>query len=202
MHDAVERFADQMVDYIPETMKRDAMLVDLQTAIRQIHFPDSKLEAAQARKRLAFDEFLMIQLGMLQRRRAWQESQQGMALPADPAFLEGFYKSLPFGLTGAQQRVTDAILGDMSSSVPMTRLLQGDVGSGKTVVAAAALIVAVQNGAQGAIMAPTEILAEQHYKNITEHGGVPWGGCAEDSFVEGEHDRQREEEDLRRDHGR
>ena len=142
----------------------------------------------------------MIQLGMLQRRRAWQESQQGLALPADPAFLEGFYKSLPFGLTGAQQRVTDAILGDMSSSVPMTRLLQGDVGSGKTVVAAAALIVAVQNGAQGAIMAPTEILAEQHHKNIS--GMVEYLGedAPTDSFVEGEHYCQREEEDLRRDH--
>jgi ATP-dependent DNA helicase RecG len=167
MHDAVDRFADQMTDYLPPAMKRDALLVDLQTALRQIHFPDSRLEAAQARKRLAFDEVLMIQLGMLQRRRAWQESQQGLALPADPAFLEGFYKSLPFGLTGAQQRVTDDILRDMSSSVPMTRLLQGDVGSGKTVVAAVALMSTWQNGAQGAIMAPTEILAEQHYKNIS-----------------------------------
>jgi ATP-dependent DNA helicase RecG len=167
MHDAVERFANQMVDYIPETMKRDALLVDLQTAIRQIHFPDSRLEAAQARKRLAFDEFLMIQLGMLQRRRAWQESEQGLALPGDPEALERFYASLPFGLTGAQQRVTNDILRDMSSSVPMTRLLQGDVGSGKTVVAAIALMATVQNGAQGAIMVPTEILAEQHYKSIS-----------------------------------
>ena len=80
MHDAVERFADQMVDYLPETMKRDAQLVDLQTAIRQIHFPDSKLDAARATKRLAFDEFLMIQLGMLQRKRAWQDTQQGLAI--------------------------------------------------------------------------------------------------------------------------
>src|SRR5207248_8375444 len=81
--------------------------------------------------------------------------------------LEGFFSSLPFELTGAQHRVIKEILGDMSSSVPMTRLLQGDVGSGKTVVAAAALLVAVANGAQGVLMAPTEILAEQHFKNLT-----------------------------------
>src|SRR5205814_1094712 len=92
---------------------------------------------------------------------------QGMAMPADPQLLVDFYKSLPFDLTDAQKRVITEILGDMSSSVPMTRLLQGDVGSGKTVVAAAALVVAAQNGAQGVIMAPTEILAEQHYKSLS-----------------------------------
>ena len=167
MHDAVDRFADQLQDYLPEAMKRDAGLVDLQTAVRQIHFPDSRMDAARATKRLAFDEFLMIQLGMLQRRREWQESQKGMAMPSDSAKLDDFLRSLPFELTGAQRRVVSEILKDIASTVPMTRLLQGDVGSGKTVVAAAALLVAVQNGAQGAIMAPTEILAEQHYKNIT-----------------------------------
>lgn len=167
MHDAVERFADQLPEYLPESMKRDAALVDLATAVKQIHFPDSKVEAARATKRLAFDEFLMIQLGMLQRRRAWQEEQKGMAMPADPILLDNFMRSLPFDLTGAQRRVINEILGDMSSTVPATRLLQGDVGSGKTVVAAIALLVAVQNGAQGVIMAPTEILAEQHFKNIS-----------------------------------
>jgi ATP-dependent DNA helicase RecG len=167
MHDAVDRFADQLQDYLPEAMKRDAGLVDLETAVRQIHFPDSRMDAARATKRLAFDEFLMIQLGMLQRRREWQESQKGMAMPTEHAFLDVFLRSLPFELTGAQRRVVDEILKDIASTVPMTRLLQGDVGSGKTVVAAIALLIAVQNGAQGAIMAPTEILAEQHYKNIT-----------------------------------
>ena len=91
MHDAVDRFADQMPDYLPELMKRDAQLIDLPTAIRQIHFPESKLTAAQATKRLAFDEFLLIQLGMLQRKQAWQETQQGVAMPADPDVLARFY---------------------------------------------------------------------------------------------------------------
>ncbi len=167
MHDAVERFADQLADYMPETVKRDAQLCDLQTAIRQIHFPESKPDAAHATKRLAFDEFLMIQLGMLQRKRAWQESQQGLALHAAPETLDRFYQSLPFELTNAQRRVIGEITSDISGTVPMTRLLQGDVGSGKTAVAAAALYLARQNGAQGVLMAPTEILAEQHYKSLS-----------------------------------
>ncbi len=167
MHDAVERFADQMAEYLPEWVRRDAQLVGLTTAIRQIHFPDSRLDAARAAKRLAFDEFLLIQLGMLQRRRAWQEARQALPMAGERDVLDAFISSLPFELTGAQKRVIGEILADMARPVPMTRLLQGDVGSGKTVVAAAALLVAVANGAQGAIMAPTEILAEQHYKNIT-----------------------------------
>jgi ATP-dependent DNA helicase RecG len=167
MHDAVERFADQMVEYLPEWVRRDARLVDLTTAIRQIHFPDSRADAARAAKRLAFDEFLLIQLGMLQRRRAWQEARQALPMIEGQGALDEFTSSLPFELTGAQKRVIEEILADIARPVPMTRLLQGDVGSGKTVVAAAALLVAVANGAQGAIMAPTEILAEQHYKNIT-----------------------------------
>jgi ATP-dependent DNA helicase RecG len=168
MHDAVERFAHLLTDYLPEQMKRDAQLVDLETAVRQIHFPDSRMDAARATKRLAFDEFLMIQLGMLQRKRAWQESQQGLAMPAKQEIVDSFYSSLPFALTAAQQRVISEILRDISSTVPMTRLLQGDVGSGKTVVAATALLAAVANGAQGVLMAPTEILAEQHYKSLTQ----------------------------------
>ena len=166
MHDAVERFADQMEDYLPEMVKRDAAVIDIQSALKQIHFPDSRQDAAQARKRLAFDEFLMIQLGMLQRKQAWQQSQQGLAMEVDESALESFYASLPFDLTGAQRRVIGDILADISQSIPMTRLLQGDVGSGKTVVAAAALVVAVANGAQGVLMAPTEILAEQHFKSL------------------------------------
>lgn len=168
MYDAVDRFADGMAEYLPETMKRDAQLINLAEAIRQIHFPESRLSAAQATKRLAFDEFLMIQLGMLQRKRAWQQTQQSMAMRAEPGVVERFYASLPFPLTGAQQRVVGEILEDTATSVPMTRLLQGDVGSGKTVVAATALLVAVANGAQGVIMAPTEILAEQHYKSLSK----------------------------------
>jgi ATP-dependent DNA helicase RecG len=167
MYDAVDRFADQMEDYLPELVKRDASVIDIQSALKQIHFPDSRQDAALARKRLAFDEFLMIQLGMLQRKQAWQQSQQGLPMKAEEEVLDSFYSALPFALTGAQRRVIGEILGDMAHTVPMTRLLQGDVGSGKTVVAAAALVVAVANGAQGVLMAPTEILAEQHFKSLT-----------------------------------
>ena len=168
MHDAVDRFAEQMPDYMPAWIKRDAQIVDLTTALKQIHFPESKLDAARATKRLAFDEFLMIQLGMLQRKREWQQSKQSMPLAVDTGTLDRFYKTLAFELTGAQDRVVGEILADMQGAVPMTRLLQGDVGSGKTVVAAAALLVAVENGAQGVLMAPTEILAEQHYKSLSK----------------------------------
>src|SRR5207249_1305464 len=102
-----------------------------------------------------------------------QSLQQGMAMRADPEQLTGFFGSLPFELTGAQKRVVDEILRDVSGTVPMTRLLQGDVGSGKTVVAAAALVVATSNGAQGVLMAPTEILAEQHFKSLSKMlGGI------------------------------
>ncbi|MEO6457239.1 MAG: ATP-dependent DNA helicase RecG [Chloroflexia bacterium] len=167
MHDAVDRFAEQMPDYMPAWIKRDAQIVDLTTALKQIHFPESKLDAAQATKRLAFDEFLMIQLGMLQRKREWQQSKQSMPLAAPAGMIDRFYKTLAFKLTSAQERVVGEILADMQGAVPMTRLLQGDVGSGKTVVAAAALLVAVENGAQGVLMAPTEILAEQHFKSLT-----------------------------------
>lgn len=168
MHDAVDRFAEQMPDYMPAWIKRDAQIVDLTMALKQIHFPESKLDAARATKRLAFDEFLMIQLGMLQRKREWQHSKQSMPLVAPAGMVDRFYKTLAFKLTGAQERVVGEILADMQGAVPMTRLLQGDVGSGKTVVAAAALLVAVENGAQGVLMAPTEILVEQHFKSLSK----------------------------------
>lgn len=197
MYDAVDRFAHQMSDYLPDLMKRDAQLIDLTTAIKQIHFPESKLDAAHATKRLAFDEFLLIQLGMLQRKRAWQETQQGAALPADQRILDRFYSTLPFELTNAQQRVIGEILHDMASTVPMTRLLQGDVGSGKTVVAATALTVAVENGCQGVLMAPTEILAEQHYKSLTKMLGIDEGSGAGDQGSEPAHKRSTQDSTRR-----
>lgn len=179
MHDAVERFADELPDYLPETIKRDAAVIDLPTAVKQIHFPDTKIDAARATKRLAFDEFLLIQLGMLQRRQAWQQSHLSLPMVAEAEKLQEFYSSLPFALTVAQQRVIGEILSDISSNVPMTRLLQGDVGSGKTIVAATALLVAANNGAQGVLMAPTEILAEQHYKSLTKIFGDQGSGTGE-----------------------
>ncbi|MBC7223778.1 MAG: ATP-dependent DNA helicase RecG, partial [Anaerolineae bacterium] len=128
--------------------------------------PDNWEILEEARKRLAFDEFLIMQLRMLLLKRAWQV-QPGQALPVRPEWIEGFAAALPFQLTGAQRRALEEICRDISQPRPMSRLLQGDVGSGKTVVAAGAMLFAVANGAQAAVMAPTEILAEQHYRNLS-----------------------------------
>jgi ATP-dependent DNA helicase RecG len=122
----------------------------------------------KARRRLAFDELLLIQLGMLNHKRDWQEGQPGNSLKAKPEFLEALLRSLPYDLTPPQQRVLAEIIDDLGKPRPMSRLLQGDVGSGKTVVAAAALLVAVSSGSQGVLMAPTEILAEQHFKTLSQ----------------------------------
>jgi ATP-dependent DNA helicase RecG len=167
MKRVLEHWAPQLVDYLPEPILEREHLMDLPAAIKQIHFPDSHRERDEARRRLSFDEFFFIQLGMLHHRLTWQ-SQESAPLATDQDLLSKFLESLPFELTEAQKRSLDMILEDLSQRVPMSRLLQGDVGSGKTVVAAAAMLMAVAAGKQAALMAPTEILAEQHYRTITE----------------------------------
>jgi ATP-dependent DNA helicase RecG len=139
----------------------------LEAAICQIHFPDDQQSLEQARCRLSFDEFFLIQMGVLHQRHAWR-TEPGRAVAVDGGLLESFVYSLPFELTKAQQRVLREIVNDLRSDKPMNRLLQGDVGSGKTVVAVAAMLLTVVSGFQAVIMAPTEILAEQHYKNVTQ----------------------------------
>ncbi|MGB9724543.1 MAG: ATP-dependent DNA helicase RecG [Chloroflexia bacterium] len=161
----VEQWADRVPDPLPPEVRLRADLWELGRALRQIHFPDDWDSLRQARRRLAFDEFLYIQLGVLQRKREWQASP-GHPLPLDRDLLERFLARLPFALTGAQERALREILADLERDVPMSRLLQGDVGSGKTVVATAAALQAVANGRQVALMAPTEILAEQHERTI------------------------------------
>ena len=153
-------------DPLPPPMRERLGLMGVRDAISQMHFPDTAQQYANARSRLAFDELLAMQLAVLSRRMRWREVN-GIPLAADPAGLSTFVESLPFRLTGAQSRALEEILGDLRDSRPMSRLLQGDVGSGKTVVAAVALLAAVVNGYQGALMAPTEILAEQHYLSVT-----------------------------------
>jgi len=162
----VDRWASQLVDILPAGVRQRAGLADLPWAVAQMHFPDSQDALERARKRLAFDEFLLIQLGMLARRREWQEGEAAPVLPDDRRVAETFFTSLPFPLTAAQRRAVHEILSDMARPVAMSRLLQGEVGSGKTVVAATAMLVAVANGYQAALMAPTEILAEQHFKTL------------------------------------
>jgi ATP-dependent DNA helicase RecG len=167
MKRVVDHWAPRLADHLPEGIRERAGLMALPDAIRQIHFPDSQQTAETARNRLSFDEFLFIQLGMLHQRQKWQ-NQTGIPIPRNQGLLDTFLGSLPYELTNAQQRGIDQILEDMARPQPMGRLLQGDVGSGKTVVATAAMLMAAAVGKQSALMAPTEILAEQHYKTISE----------------------------------
>jgi ATP-dependent DNA helicase RecG len=162
----VDYWTKRLPDHLPASMRQGADLMDLETAICQIHFPDTQQILEQARRRLSFDEFFLIQMGVLRQRRAWQ-AQPGRAIAVNEGLLESFVRSLPFELTKAQQRVLREIVNDVRSAKPMNRLLQGDVGSGKTVVAVAAILLAVDSGFQAVIMAPTEILAEQHYRNVS-----------------------------------
>ena len=155
-------------------------------AIAQYHYPDSDADKAAARHRLAFDELLMLQMMVLSRKREWQEEESGIAIDADRRRIHGFLDSLPFSLTPAQSRALDEVLADMRHDRPMNRLLQGDVGSGKTVVAAAALLMAVLDGYQAALMAPTEILAEQHFLTLsTLMSASPGGSTVAEGSVPG-----------------
>lgn len=157
---------DQIVEFMPNTVLERQGLIDLRTAISKIHFPDSDLELNSARRRLAFDELILIQLSVLKRRKDWQTGSRGIPLVSNSNSTTKFIDSLPFELTGAQRRVISELTKDLSQKKPMIRLLQGDVGSGKTVVAAVALLKAVDSGFQGALMAPTELLAEQHFLTL------------------------------------
>ncbi len=154
-----------LADPLPNALRKQYKLVGLNQAIAHIHFPSNPANLEAARHRLVFDEFFYLQLSLLQRRQARRQIQRD-ALLAQGILLEQFYKILPFQLTQAQQRVTSEILDDMSRNTPMNRLILGDVGSGKTVVAIAAILAAIQSGYQAALMAPTEVLAEQHFCKI------------------------------------
>jgi len=162
----VDLWADRVPDFLPSDIKGRCQLIALPQAIAQAHYPDNIDLKDKARVRLAFDELFLLQLGVLSKKRDWQESQPGTTIQIDQKILDSFLQSLPFKLTVAQQKVLNEILGDMQKNVAMSRLLQGEVGSGKTVVATAALLTAVADGYQTALMAPTEILAEQHFATI------------------------------------
>lgn len=161
----VHFWADKVADPLPPAVRERAHLVPLRTALREIHFPASLQNMTEARRRLAFEELLYIQLGVLRQRRKWR-MEPGKALPVPPGWTERYSAALPYTLTGAQQRAIREILQDLRDPAPMNRLLQGDVGAGKTVVATAALLAAMLNGSQAALLAPTEILAEQHYRTM------------------------------------
>jgi ATP-dependent DNA helicase RecG len=162
----LDRWLPELPDFLPEDVKVSAGLLPLHEAIRQAHYPDNELSKDQARKRLAFDELFLIQLGVLAKKRDWQEESLGNAFNAGSGCLEPFFNSLPYKLTSAQIRALAEIQTDLCKPRPMSRLLQGEVGSGKTVVATAAMLLSAANGYQAALMAPTEILAEQHFNTI------------------------------------
>jgi len=144
----------------------DLDLVDRATALRHIHRPPTTADARAAARRLTFDEFLRMQVGLVARKRALERERRGVEHVVAGPLVDAFHAALPFPLTGGQERAIDEIGRDLASPAPMHRLLQGEVGSGKTVVALTALLVAVQGGHQGAFMAPTEVLAEQHHITV------------------------------------
>jgi len=168
MKEIVDQWAWQTEDFLPAELKERCNLLELPRAISQAHYPEDEAMKVQARVRLAFDELFLLQLGVLSKKRDWQECQPGSPFSAKIPVLDAFLKSLPFELTAAQHRVLQELLADLEKPRPMSRLLQGEVGSGKTVVATATLLMAAANGYQGAFMAPTEILAEQHFATICE----------------------------------
>ena len=158
--------ARSIADPLPEPMRERHGMMTRSAAMSAIHRPESIDDVEPARRRLAFDELLRVQAVLVQRKVAIENEAGGVAHPSDSELVRRFHASLPYDLTAAQARVIDEIHHDMASVVPMHRLLQGDVGAGKTLVAVSALLVAVDGGYQGALMAPTEVLAEQHGRAI------------------------------------
>ncbi|MBI4276938.1 MAG: ATP-dependent DNA helicase RecG [Armatimonadetes bacterium] len=163
IREALEEFAGAVSEMLPEAVRAQHALMGIRDALWKVHFPGAEGEAEASRRRLAFQELFLLQIGVLIRRRAVERLPRTIRYRRDGDLTDRWRASLPFALTGAQARVIDETHGDMFGPRPMNRLLQGDVGSGKTAVAAAALVTCVQGGYQGAVMAPTEILADQHY---------------------------------------
>ncbi len=175
LSELVGEFLSAVTDPLPEAIRLAHRLPGLAEAIRRLHLPESLEEAAVARRRLAFDEFFLFSLALLQQREA-RVRRSGIAFAAPHPRVDQIAASLPFRLTGAQLRALDAIWRDMAAPRPMQRLLQGDVGCGKTIIAFLAALCAVANGYQAAIMAPTEILAVQHLerlRQLTKDSAIP-----------------------------
>ena len=166
MFQTVNFWGPRVPDYLPERVRAAVKLVELSVALQNVHFPASQDMLDVARWRLAFDEIFLLQLGVLSQKRSWQTASAEVFDTSD-AWLQEQISFLPFDLTRAQKRVLEEIRKDLASGQPMDRLIQGDVGSGKTVVAALAIAMVTNHGAQAAVMAPTGILAEQHFRTLT-----------------------------------
>ena len=161
------RRARDLEDPVPDEILRRLNMTDRTRAYNGIHQPETEADHFRAAHRLKFDEFLRMQLGLVARKRAFEERRVGLRHRLDGPLVPAFHALLPFALTGDQRAAIDEIAADLAAPRPMHRLLQGDVGSGKTVVALTALLTGVQSGYQGALMAPTEVLAEQHHLSIS-----------------------------------
>ena len=165
IYSVVNSWAPKIPEFMTEYILEDADLMDLSSALKEIHFPETVTSLKKARSRLAFDEIFLLQLGVLRQKYEWSHQESQPYTVPDDWLLERI-KHLDFSLTHAQLQVLAEFRRDLRSGQPMNRLLQGDVGSGKTVVAALAISIVVKHGAQGAFMAPTSILAEQHYASL------------------------------------
>src|SRR5207253_9754064 len=155
-------------DPLPAPLRKSYDLVDRRRAFFSIHTPETMREKEAARRRLAFDELLRVQLVLVLRKRRLEQEAAGFRHQVGGELVRRFHAGLPFSLTGAQRRTIAEIEADLAGPHPMHRLLQGDVGAGKTVVAVTTLLMAVQGGYQGALMAPTEVLAEQHELGVRD----------------------------------
>lgn len=165
---ALKEINGNLFEFIPEEIVKKYRLMGFEESIRNVHFPECEKALSLAKRRLIFEELLLLQLGLLGEKRSGI-SRVAPQIKGD--FTEEFYNTLPFTPTNAQKRAIAEACGDMKNSKPMNRLLQGDVGSGKTAVAAAIMYNAVRNGYQSALMAPTEVLANQHFKTLKEFFG-------------------------------
>ncbi|WP_339249634.1 ATP-dependent DNA helicase RecG [Sporosarcina sp. FSL W8-0480] len=167
MRSALDLCVSEMEEVLPASIRDSYMLPSVSEALEMVHFPKSPNDVKQARRRFVYEELLKFQLKMIGMKKIRKDAEKGTVIHYDIDRLKAFISSLPFELTGAQKRVVNELCAELKSSSRMNRLLQGDVGSGKTVVAAIALYAAITAGFQGALMAPTEILAEQHANSLS-----------------------------------
>ena len=166
---AIQTYKNEIENVLPDFIREKYGILDKKEAVEQIHFPKTQELLEQARFSLIFEELFLIQLKLVRLREQNANNHSALALTIkEKGLVREFINNLPFELTGAQKQAVNEILNDLNSDVPMARLLQGDVGSGKTVVATIMLLAGVENGYQGALMAPTEILAQQHYNNLQQ----------------------------------
>ncbi len=169
MAEALDLAVGDVEETLPEYVLKEKGLVPLRFAIRNVHFPSDQMALEKARYRLKWEELFLLQLSLLKQKYVRRRSAVGIPMPkVGPAF-NACYNSLPYELTGAQKRVIKEIRSDLMSGHQMNRLLQGDVGSGKTMVAVLSALIAIGNGYQACIMAPTEVLAQQHYANVSKY---------------------------------